>query len=178
MAALITGFRETFEVAVVLAALLAVVNRLSRRDLAQALWYGLAAGLGTSFAVGTGLQAARADILGVAVAIQPAALAIAALALGGFVICLRRTSAATGCAWLAVAVVFAVALPQGLELMGRALALADGLRGLLGVALGFAGAVLIGFLIYEGLTRVNMPRLGLPRLAAARQTANRKQVRR
>lgn len=173
MTALITGLRETLEAAVLIAAALAVVNRLGRRNLAQAVWYGVGAGVLVSFAVGTGLAAAGVSLVQGLGGAQIALAGLAALLLAGFVAILRCGAQGAGCEWLASLIAFLAVTPQGIELMGRAAAL-EGRLGLVGVLLGMAGALLLSVLLHELLLRVRLPQIVARRLAPVRQETGRR----
>ncbi len=96
MAALITGFRETLEAAVLIAVLLVAVRRLDHAHLAQLAWYGLGTGMVFGVSVATGLAAVNAGVEGQAlVTLQLVSGGLALLATTVLVLWMRRRGGKT-----------------------------------------------------------------------------------
>ncbi len=171
MAAFITGFRETLEVAVLIAVLLVAVRRLGHAHLAQLAWYGLGVGLMFGVSVATGLAAVNAGVEGQAlVTLQLMSGGLALLTIMGLVLWMRRrgwqaavsaddATEAPG-AWLIVAGAFFAGLPQSLELAVRLANLAPqvGPAGMALAAVGLAAAIAVAGLLYVGLMRCHPSR--------------------
>jgi len=168
MAALITGFRETLEAAVLIAVLLVAVRRLGHAHLAQLAWYGLGTGMVFGVSVATGLAAVNAGVEGQAlVTLQLVGGGLALLATTVLVLWMRRRGGKAAVAaddateapgaWLMVAAAFLAGLPQSLELTARLAALAPQV-GPAGIALAAAGltvAIALASVLYLGLMRCN-----------------------
>lgn len=189
MTALITGFRETLEAAVLIAVLLVAVRRLGHAHLAQLAWYGLGTGMVFGVSVAIGLAAVNAGVAGQAlVTLQLVSGGLAVLATTSLVLWMRRrggkaavsaddATEAPG-AWLMVAAAFLAGLPQSLELAVRLANLRPqaGPAGIALVAAGLAAAIALAVVLYVGLMRCNPGRFftATPRrkLAPVAQEAN------
>lgn len=166
MAAFITGFRETLEIAVLITVLLVAVRRLGHAHLAQLAWYGLGTGMVFGVSVATGLAAVNAGVAGqVLVTLQLVSGGLALLATTSLVLWMRRRGGKAAVsaddameapgAWLMVVAAFLAGLPQSLELAVRLANLGPqvGPAGMALAAAGVAAAMALAGVLYVGLMR-------------------------
>jgi MFS family permease len=173
MAAFLIGFGETLAVALAIAAVMAVIRRLNRGELAEAVWYGAGAGALVSFSIGTGLAMQRSSA-GVSYgSLQLVMAVLTVLAFGGLLLALRRPVGDAAAGWAAILTALLAVLPHGVAIMGRLAGVNSSLPVTLGSgALGMVAAILLGVLLFAGLMRLSLPQLKTPeprRLATVKQ---------
>ena len=164
---MVVGFREGLEAFLVVAIALRFLERSGRGDSRRAVWAGAASGLALSFAFGAALFAA-ADALGGAgraVKLWESGASIAAtLLVGTFIVWMIRHGAemagavergvAAKAGGLGIAfVILAMVLREGVEIALFAFA---GTYPLAGIALGLVGALVLVYLVFASLVRVNL----------------------
>jgi high-affinity iron transporter len=179
MAAFLIGFGETLVVAMFIALVTAVVRRAGRRELIQAVWYGLGTGLLVSFSVGTGLASRTAAGPAASYAGLHLVMALmAGLAFAGLAMTTRRSASEAAPGWLAILAAMLAVLPHGIALMGRLELLTSTLPVTLGgAAAGVAIASLLGVLLHVGLVRVRLSpfrQAGPRRLATVKQEVDKR----
>lgn len=176
MGAAIVMLREVFEASLVVGIVLAYLNRAGRRDAFRPVWIGAAAAAAASLAVGALLFLIGAELEGTAEAAWEGATMVAAAGLLTWMIFWMRRQARTirrtlesevekalagGSAFALALVVFVGVLREGVEtalfLFGSFQG-ADRLTSSIGAAVGFAGAVALGYLFYRGSERIELRR--------------------
>jgi len=164
---IVIGFREGLEAFLVVAVALRFLERSGRGEARKAVWTGAAAGVVLSFGFGAALFAA-ADALGgagFAAKLWESGASIAAtLLVGTFIVWMIRHGAEmTGAVERGVAakagalgiglVILAMVLREGVEIALFAFA---GTYPLAGIALGLVGALVLVYLVFASLVRVNL----------------------
>jgi high-affinity iron transporter len=168
MAAFALGFRDGLEAAIIIGLALAVLVRLGRGGLAQALWVGVGAGAVVGFSIGTGLAAADLAATGAGwTTVEVTMMALAMVALAGVSLTARRLSAESGPAvWLMVALGAFATLPQVLDLLTRVSA-NPGVASLMAGVAGMVAAAGVAALMFAALTRVKAGQGAAPRTEPA-----------
>lgn len=173
------GLREGLEAALIVAILVAYVVRIDRRELLPRLWAGVAAAVGLSVAAGAVLAITSATLSDTA---EEAFAGLTSLAAVGLITWMvfwmarnaraikahlhGQVDAAMGrSGWALAAVAFFAVMREGLE---TALFLWAGMESsgttlepLIGGVLGLGVAVALGFMLYAGAVRIDLPRLFL-----------------
>jgi len=176
MGAAVVMLREGFEASLVVGIVLALLNRVGRRDGFTAVWVGAAVATAISFAVGALLFAIGAELGGGAEAAWEGLTMLAAATLLTWMIFWMRRQARTikrdleheveralarGSALALALVVFVGVLREGVEsalfLLGTVEG-ADALTSSVGASAGLAAAIALGFLFYRGSSRLDLRR--------------------
>ena len=160
IAAFAYGFRDMLEAALLIGIGLAVLIRLGRGNLAQALWTGAGAGVLLGFSIGTGLVAGNLDASGAGwIIFELALMGLSLVMLAGMALLAKRASDENGpVAWLAIGAGLFAALPQTLDLLMRAAGNGGGMTSLAALALGAAVGAGAAALVTLGLVKVRLTR--------------------
>ena len=177
-ASYLVGLRDGLEAALVVTILLTVLARSQRRDALAPLWAGVGAAVLGAAALGAVLTYVATSLLsGVRLEVFEAATSLIAVAMVTWMIFWMRRSASTikadltgklsdalGMSRLAVAgLAFVAVVREGVEMVllvfSAAQAAAQTVAPLLGMLAGVASAVLLGWLMYAAVARVNLGRL-------------------
>jgi high-affinity iron transporter len=177
-ASYLVGLRDGLEAALVVTILLTVLARSQRRDALTALWAGVGLAVVVAAALGAVLTyAATALLSGVRLEVFEAVTSLIAVSLVSWMIFWMRRSARTikaeltgkltdalGLGRAAVAgLAFVAVVREGLEMVllvfSAAQAASQTVTPLLGMLAGVVSAVLIGWLMYAAVARVNLGRL-------------------
>ena len=177
-ASYLVGLRDGLEAALVVTILLTVLARSQRRDALAPLWAGVGAAVLGAAALGAVLTYVATSLLsGVRLEVFEAATSLIAVAMVTWMIFWMRRSARTikadltgrlsdalGMGRLAVAgLAFVAVVREGVEMVllvfSAAQAAAQTVAPLLGMLAGVASAVLLGWLMYAAVARVNLGRL-------------------
>ncbi|HEY8490100.1 MAG TPA: iron uptake transporter permease EfeU [Dehalococcoidia bacterium] len=175
-AALLITLREGLEAALVVAIVLAYLRQIGRRDRFRSVWLGVGGALGLSTLAGVVAYFALDGLEGDARRITFGLVSLAAVAVLTWMIFWMRKQAVnirkelqaqvdraleSGSTLALASVAFFAILREGLETVLFMMAVLTGSSGLevgLGGLLGLAGAVLLGYLIYQGGRRINLRR--------------------
>lgn len=174
-ATFVIGLREGLEAALVIGILVAFLVRSERRDVLPRLWFGvglaIALSLGFGFVLTFGaytLSFEAQEILGGTLSILAVAMVTvmvfwmqrAARGLRGELEAGMTRALATGGLWGIVAIGFISVAREGVEtalfLWSMVRSFGGGPDALLGAIVGLLVAVVLGFLIYRGMVRINM----------------------
>jgi high-affinity iron transporter len=177
-ASYLVGLRDGLEAALVVTILLTVLARSQRRDALAPLWAGVGLAVVAAAALGAILTYAATSLLsGVRLEVFEAVTSLLAVSLVTWMIFWMRRSARTikaeltgklsdalGMGRAAVAgLAFVAVVREGLEMVllvfSAAQAAAQTVAPLLGMLAGVTSAVLIGWLMYAAVARVNLGRL-------------------
>ena len=177
-ASYLVGLRDGLEAALVVTILLTVLARSQRRDALAPLWAGVGIAVLGAAALGAVLTYVATSLLsGVRLEVFEAATSLIAVAMVTWMIFWMRRSARTikadltgrlsdalGMGRLAVAgLAFVAVVREGVEMVllvfSAAQAAAQTVAPLLGMLAGVASAVLLGWLMYAAVARVNLGRL-------------------
>ncbi|MBU2667985.1 FTR1 family protein [Actinoplanes bogorensis] len=177
-ASFLIGLRDGLEAALVVSILLTVLARSERRDALRPLWAGVAAAVLCAAALGVVLTYVATSLLsGVRLELFEAFTSLVAVAMVTWMIFWMRRSARTlkteltgrltealGLGRTAVAALaFVAVIREGVEMVllvfSAAQAASETLAPLLGMIAGVAAAVLLGWLMYAAVARVNLGRL-------------------
>ncbi|MGA5299762.1 iron uptake transporter permease EfeU [Nucisporomicrobium flavum] len=177
-ASYLIGLRDGLEAALVVTILLTVLARSQRRDGLAPLWSGVAAAIATAAALGALLTYVATSLLdGVRLELFEAVTSLVAVAMVTWMIFWMRRSARTIKAELTgkltealgmgpaaiAALAFVAVIREGVEMVllvfSAAQAAAQSVAPLLGMLGGVLSAVLLGFLMYKAVARVNLGRL-------------------
>lgn len=175
-AALLITLREGLEAALVVAIVLAYLRQIGRRDRFRSVWLGVGAAVGLAAAVGAVAYAALDGLEGDARRITFGLVSLAAVGVLTWMIFWMRKQAAnirrelqaqvdraleSGSTLALASVAFFAILREGMETALFMMAVLTGSSGLevgVGGLLGLAGAVALGYLIYQGGRRINLRR--------------------
>jgi high-affinity iron transporter len=168
--------REGFEASLIVGIVLAFLNRSGRRDGFWPVWIGAAAALVLSLAAGALLFAIGAELEGgAAKAFEGGAMLAAAGLLTWMIFWMRRqarlikqeledqveSALARGSAFALALVVFVGVLREGVETALFLFGTVEGSNRLVattGAAVGLAAAVMLGYLFYRGVSRLDLRR--------------------
>jgi high-affinity iron transporter len=174
-ATFVIGLREGLEAALVIGILVAFLTRSDRRDVLPRLWLGV--GLAIGLALGLGfvltygaytLSFEAQEVLGGSLSILAVAMVTAMIfwmqrAARGLRGELERglgQAVATGGLWGVVAIGFITVAREGVEtalfLWSIVRSVGGGADALIGAVVGLLVAMLLGFLIYRGMVRINL----------------------
>lgn len=170
------GLREGLEAGLVAGILIAYLHKLDRRDVLPRLWLGIGAAIGISLIVGAvltfgpyGLSFQATEILGGSLSIVAVALVTWMIFwMGANARDLKRdlqsrldaaiSGAGTGIAVIGLVSVGREGVETALFLWATASSNTDPLLATVGAILGIVLAVVIAYLIYRGLVRINLSR--------------------
>jgi high-affinity iron transporter len=174
-ATFVIGLREGLEAALVIGILVAFLVRSERRDVLPRLWLGVGLAIGLSLAFGFVLTFGAYTLSFEAQEILGGTLSILAVAMVTTMVFWMQRAArglrgeleegmaraiATGGLWGVVAVGFISVAREGVEtalfLWSMIRSFGGGPEALIGAVIGLAVAVVLGYLIYKGMVRINM----------------------
>ncbi len=168
------GLREGLEAALVVGILISYLTKINRLDVARRVWLGIAVAVAVSLGVGAVLTFGA---YGLSFTAQEAIGGILSIIATGYVtwmvFWMLRTSqnlkgtlhhdidkALMGAGWSLVVVAFFSIGREGIEtalfIWAAVQSVGENTMPLLGAALGVATAIVLGYLIYRGLVRVNL----------------------
>ncbi|NYD65535.1 iron uptake transporter permease EfeU [Agromyces atrinae] len=170
------GLREGLEAGLVVGVLIAYVGKIGRRDVLPRLWFGIGLAVALSLAVGAiltwgpyGLSFQAQEILGGVLSILAVALVtwmifwMSAHAAGISRELRSKVDAAlagstTGIVAIGVVSVGREGIETALFVWANVSSSGDALLGTIGAVLGILTAIVIAYLIYRGLVRINLTR--------------------
>ena len=174
IATLLIGLREGLEAALVVGVLLAYVKKLDRPDAARKIWFGIAAALLLSLAIGAILTFGAYGLSFTAQEVIGGTLSIVAVAMVTWMVfwMLKMSRgmsgelrgqvdrALIGGGWGVATVAFVSIAREGIEttllLWSMVQSFGDTPSTLLGALLGLAAAVVLGWLLARGMVRVDL----------------------
>ena len=174
-ATFVIGLREGLEAALVIGILVAFLVRSDRRDVLPRLWLGIALAVALSLAFGFILTFGAYTLSFQAQEVLGGTLSILAVAMVTFMVFWMQRAArglkgeleggmqralATGGMWGVVAIGFISVAREGVEtalfLWSIVRSFGSGPEALVGAVAGLLAAVVLGYLIYRGMVRINM----------------------
>jgi len=172
----ILSLREGIEAALIIGIILGVLNKLNQQELKASLWRGVLLAVGLSVAFGIGLNAIGMEFSGRSEEIfEGLAMLLAAAFLTWMIMWMQREGGqlqreienrtvqatyrrgSTALFFLAFLAVFREGIELALFLIATRMA-TDPVSVLIGASLGFAAAILLGWLLFTSTRRLNLKR--------------------